>query len=77
MKYGKGELVPVDEFVEKPVSPKELIRKLKNYYHFKRRRKMLVLEKNTQSEVIEELVKKIGKQPFFTVTDTSVNTKKT
>ncbi len=28
LKYDKGELVPVDEFVEKPVSPKELIEKV-------------------------------------------------
>ncbi|OGU58240.1 MAG: response regulator receiver protein [Ignavibacteria bacterium RBG_13_36_8] len=26
--YGAGEMVPVDEFVEKPISPKELIEKV-------------------------------------------------
>jgi len=25
MKYGKSDLIPVDEFIEKPVSPKELL----------------------------------------------------
>ncbi|OGU72531.1 MAG: response regulator receiver protein [Ignavibacteria bacterium RBG_16_34_14] len=28
MEYGKSDLVPVDEFVEKPVSPKELLEKV-------------------------------------------------
>jgi DNA-binding response OmpR family regulator len=29
MEFGKGEMVPVDEFVEKPISPDELISKVK------------------------------------------------
>lgn len=28
LNFGKNELVPVDEFIEKPVSPKELIQKV-------------------------------------------------
>jgi DNA-binding response OmpR family regulator len=28
MEYGKSELVPVDEFVEKPISPEELLEKV-------------------------------------------------
>ncbi len=28
MEYGKSDLIPVDEFVEKPVSPKELLEKV-------------------------------------------------
>ena len=28
--YGAGEMVPVDEFVEKPISPEELIEKVSN-----------------------------------------------
>ncbi len=30
MEYGAGELVPVDDFVEKPISPEELINKVDN-----------------------------------------------
>jgi len=28
MQFGKSELVPVDEFVEKPISPEELLEKV-------------------------------------------------
>ncbi len=30
MEYGSGDMVPVDEFVEKPISPEELLTKVKN-----------------------------------------------
>ncbi len=30
MEYGPGEMVPVDEFVEKPISSEELLEKVKN-----------------------------------------------
>jgi len=30
LKYGKNDLVPVDDFVEKPISPAELIEKVEN-----------------------------------------------
>jgi len=33
MDFGVGELVPVDEFVEKPISPEELIRKVEKLLH--------------------------------------------
>ena len=28
LEYGRGEMVPVDEFVEKPISPEELVEKV-------------------------------------------------
>jgi len=30
MDFGKSEMVPVDDFVEKPISPDELVRKVEN-----------------------------------------------
>jgi DNA-binding response OmpR family regulator len=30
MEYDKSEMVPVDDFVEKPISPEELINKVNN-----------------------------------------------
>jgi DNA-binding response OmpR family regulator len=33
MDYGAGELVPVDEFVEKPISPDQLIAKVEKLLH--------------------------------------------
>ena len=30
MEFGSGEMVPVDEFVEKPISPEDLLNKVKN-----------------------------------------------
>jgi DNA-binding response OmpR family regulator len=33
MKYGVNEIVPVDEFVEKPISPQELIEKVEKLLH--------------------------------------------
>jgi DNA-binding response OmpR family regulator len=33
MKYGVTEIVPVDEFVEKPISPKELVEKVEKLLH--------------------------------------------
>jgi DNA-binding response OmpR family regulator len=28
--YGSGEMVPVDDFVEKPISPEQLVAKVEN-----------------------------------------------
>ena len=61
MEYGKSEIVPVDEFVEKPISPEELLEKVEKllctaYGGVN----MLVFEKNALSEEIEELVKQYG-----------------
>ncbi len=33
MDFGKNEMVPVDDFVEKPISPEELITKVSNLLH--------------------------------------------
>ena len=33
MDFGKSEIVPVDDFVEKPISPEELITKVANLLH--------------------------------------------
>jgi DNA-binding response OmpR family regulator len=33
MDFGVGEMVPVDEFVEKPISPDELIKKVEKLLH--------------------------------------------
>ena len=33
MDFGKSEMVPVDDFVEKPISPEELIAKVANLLH--------------------------------------------
>ncbi|MFC2085027.1 response regulator transcription factor, partial [Bacteroidota bacterium] len=35
--YGSGEMVPVDEFVEKPISPDELVTKIENLLHGKQK----------------------------------------
>ena len=35
MDYGVNELVPVDEFIEKPISPEQLIEKVENLLHKK------------------------------------------
>lgn len=31
--FGKNEMVPVDDFVEKPISPDELVKKVENLLH--------------------------------------------
>jgi DNA-binding response OmpR family regulator len=33
MDFGKSEMVPVDDFVEKPISPDELVHKVENLLH--------------------------------------------
>lgn len=35
MDFGASDMVPVDEFVEKPISPEELIRKVEKLLHVK------------------------------------------
>lgn len=35
MEYGINEMVPVDEFVEKPISPEQLLEKVEKLIHFK------------------------------------------
>lgn len=35
MDFDKSEIVPVDDFVEKPISPEELVEKVENLLHLK------------------------------------------
>lgn len=35
MDFGKSEIVPVDDFVEKPISPEELVEKVEHLLHAK------------------------------------------
>lgn len=35
MDFGKSEIVPVDDFVEKPISPEELVEKVEHLLHVK------------------------------------------
>ncbi len=35
MEFDKSEIVPVDDFVEKPISPEELVEKVENLLHLK------------------------------------------
>jgi len=37
--YDKGEMVPVDEFVEKPISPEQLLKKINNLLDAKEKEK--------------------------------------
>lgn len=38
MEFGEGEMVPVDDFVEKPISPDQLVAKVENLLKIKERK---------------------------------------
>ena len=61
LQFGANDLVPVDDFVEKPISPEELIKKVKKLlWQIIGETKMLIQEKTSLAQEIEELVNKYG-----------------